>query len=423
MGTAFAHSPNSHRAHSPIQATVSARKEVFPAMPSQHPVGSTYKPTRFMRHSLTGRNQEELEIPEKTNSLLAWEGKTWRNGYRVSDFVQAKAKEKAEDGRDRWIRPTGFSLNKRRYGDYPDAEPTAHQHGWFAYLNMGVPLIEERSDIVQPPPDVISEQIYVNRTDPVAVQWTNTVEFSISNTISWSLAGQVQLTFGAKTTASLQEQLQKSLQHSVQQKSSHTDIAHNHKDNVGSQTQDQTEKSTTDAATTTATGTATGTGELSAQLMLGITASVSGSLTTAWKQSSTLSGTIESRAVVRATQRRQVKRFDYQIPVVFGGYVALHYPEPVEFDSVRPVAGMDRAERKRVQTGDPSGRTTPAKHVRTVVHPIDILGLVEDGENFAQKGTAEVVSTLAGEHEVFELEQLQHGNRHHNNQEAPFYRT
>lgn len=391
-------------------------------MASQNPVGKTYKPSRFMRHPLTGRNQEELEIPAKADALLTWEGKTWRGGYKVPDYVKAKAQKRTDDGKERWINPTGFSINKRRYGAFPQEENTAHQRGWYAYMNIGVPLIEERSDIVQPPPDVISEQTYVSRTDPQDVRWTNTVEFSISNTISWSLEGQVQLTFGARTTAELQQQLQQSLQHSDAHKTSHTDINHNHKDNVGTETQDQNEQTTTDTTTTTATSTATGTGELFAQLMLGITASVSGSLTTSWTQTSSLSGTIDTRAVVRATQRRQVKRFEYEIPIVFGGYVALYYPEPVEFNSVPAATGMDLAERTRVQTRDPRMKTTPPQYTQTIVHPIDILGLTEDGENYTQKGAAEVVSVLAGEHEVFELENLQYGNRHSENVEAPFYK-
>ena len=180
-------------------------------MPSQNPVGKTYKPTRFMRHPLTGRNQEELGIPAKADALLAWEGKAWRGGYKVLAYVKAKAQKKIADGKDRWITPTGFSLNKRRYGAFPQDEKTAHERGWYVFMNMGIPLIEERGDIVQPPPDVISEQTYVNRTDPVPVQWTNTVEFSISNTISWSLEGQVQLTFGARSAAELQAQRNRSV--------------------------------------------------------------------------------------------------------------------------------------------------------------------------------------------------------------------
>ncbi|MFI5782961.1 hypothetical protein [Nocardia sp. NPDC051570] len=388
-------------------------------MPSENSVGKTYKPAKFMRRPLTGRNQEELGIPAKADSLLAWEDKTWRSGYKVLDYVKAKAQKKTKDGQDRWITPTGFSLNKQRYGAFPQEEKTAHQRGWYAYMNVGIPLIEERGDIVQPPPDVISQQAYVNRTDPaVPVQWTNTVEFSISNTISWSLEGQVQLTFGAKGAAELQAQLQQSLA----LKTSRTDINHNHKDDIGTETQNQTEQTKTD----TATGTATGTGELSAQLMLGITASVSGSLTTEWKQTSSLSGTmpVQSRAVVRATQRRQVKRFDYEIPVVFGGYVALYYPEPVDFTSLVAPANMDLTERTRVQNQNPKANAAqPPQYTQVIVHPIDILGLIRDGENFTQKGVAEVVSTLTGEHDVFEVEQLQAGSRYKDGVEAPFYKS
>lgn len=384
-------------------------------MAMQNPVGKTYKPARFMRHPLTGRNQEELGIPARERSLLEWEGKMWKGVHQVGYYVQAKAERKADNGQERWISPTGFSLNKRRYGDFPDEEETAHQRGWYAYLNMGVPVIEERSDIEQPPPDVISQQTYVNRTDPQDVRWTNTVEFSISNTISWSLEGQAQLTFGARSTAELQQLLQKSLAKRVHQRNTN----HNSQNRLGVDSETLTEAT----STTTATGHAKGVGELWASLMLGITASVSGSLTTSWKQTSSLSGTIDTRAVVRATQRRQVKRFDYEFPIVFGGYVALYYPEPVESISVRSLPGIDPLDRVRAQTLDPTQKTEQAKYTRVVVQPIDILGLVEDGENFTQKGTAEVVSTLAGEHEVFELEQLQHGNRHFDGREEPFYRS
>lgn len=304
-------------------------------------------------------------------------------------------------------------LNKVRYGAYPEKEDTAHQRGWYAYMNVGVPLIEERRDILQPPPDVICEQTYVNRTDPEPVRWTNTVEFSISNTISWSLEGEIQLTFGARSTA----QLQNSIQHSLAQKRSSTDIDHNHKENVGSEKQEQTEQTTTDTTTTTASGT----GELFAQLMLGVTASVSGSLTTSWKLTSSLSGTIDTRAFVRATQRRQVRRFDYEIPIVFGGYVALYYPEPVAFASITPADGMGLWDRTRVQTRDPNATKSP-EYTDIIVHPIDILGLIKNGEKFTQVGMAEVVSVLAGEHEVFELEHLQHGSRYLDGVDAPLFK-
>src|SRR5699024_1362543 len=176
---------------------------------------------------------------------------------------------------------------------------------------------------------VISKQTFTNRTDPTPTTWAHTVEFSISNTINWSLEGQVQLTFGAKSSASLQQQLQKSMEASNYQKTT----LKNSKDNQGVDMESQSQST----STATATGTATGTGEVSAQLMLGIAGSVSGSLSTSYKTSSTLSGEVGSRVDVLATQRRQVRRFDYEYPVSFGGWVALYYPEPVEVKEVRPV--------------------------------------------------------------------------------------
>ncbi|MGW7005385.1 hypothetical protein ACWGCW_21920 [Streptomyces sp. NPDC054933] len=201
-------------------------------------------------------------------------------------------------------------MNKVRYGGFPQEEDTAYERGWRAYMNVGVPVIEERSDIEQPPPDLISKQTYINGTDPIKITVTDMVEFSISNTISWSLQGEVQLTFGAKSTASLQQQLQKSMALMQYQKVTLL----NSKDNQGVNTESQTEAT----STTTAMSSATGTGELWSELMFGITASVSGSLTTEWKHQSSVSFEISSRADVMATTRRQVRAFDYQIPITFG---------------------------------------------------------------------------------------------------------
>lgn len=426
-------------------------------MPKQHEVGPTFMPSRFVRHPLTKRNQEELEIADKVNDILAWDKRKWRGGHPVETYVKAPVQEKNADGTDRFITPTGFSINKRWYFpkevDPRPSEQSAHERGWYAYMNMGVPLIDERHDIVQPPPDVISEHSYIDRSDPVLKQVVDTIEFSISNTVSWSLAGQVQLTFGAKGTASLQAQLQQSLansmanslatsqQQSQAAKSSTTHINHNHKDNIGTQDQQLNEQTTTNTATatstttgtttatTTATGTATGTGELSAQLMLGITASASGSLTTSWKASHQVVITPNGcRVVVRATQRRQVRRFDYQIPVVFNGYVALYYPEPVDFTRIPDVGAygalvaMNGAIRTQMQNRDLHAQYVTPSYAQVVAFPIDVLGLVTDGEQFAQKGVAEVVSVLAGEHEVFEVEgPLTLANRQSAGAPAPFY--
>ena len=349
-------------------------------------VSTAHLGERFMRHPLTGRNLEELEIEHKAAALLE----------RNKEKLKRKAEHKSADGTDRYIFPTGFSLNKGRFEGFPHGEDTAHKRGWRAYMTVGVPLVEERGDIAQPPPDVISKQTYVNRTDPVAKNWSHTVEFSISNTISWSLQGQVQLTFGAKATASLQQQLQKSMAMNQSEKIT----LKNSKDNQGVDAESQSQMT----STTTATGTATGTGELSAQLMLGITASVSGSLTTSFKTSSMLSGDVASRVDVLATQRRQVRRFDYEFPVTFGGWVALYYPEAVEVKETRPDGPQAKEPKHSKVIAWKLGETGTAA---------ETFDLTNEGKPFTQKGEAEVVSTLAGVHEVFELENLEFEKKYH----------
>ncbi|MEU3230197.1 YncE family protein [Nocardiopsis alba] len=354
--------------------------------PTKNHVSTTHLGERFIRHPLTGRNLKELDIAAKAPVILE----------RDKEKLKRKAEKKTSDGKDRYVYPTGFSLNKGRFGDFPTREETAHQRGWRAYMTVGVPLVEERGDITQPPPDVVSKQTYINRTDPTPTTWSHTVEFSISNTISWSLQGQVQLTFGAKTTASLQQQLQKSMAMTNSQKTT----LKNSKDNQGVDMESQSQST----STTTATSTATGTGELSAQLMLGITGSVSGSLTTGFKTSSTLNGEVGSRVDVLATQRRQVRRFDYEFPISFGGWVALHYPEPVEVKEVEPNGPQAKEPKYSRVLAWKLGETGP---------DTESFDLTDDGKPFMQKGEAEVVSTLAGEHEVFELENLVFEEKHH----------
>ncbi|MEV2275051.1 YncE family protein [Nocardiopsis sp. NPDC049922] len=354
--------------------------------PTKNNVSTAHLGERFVRHPLTGRNLKELKIADRASAILA----------RDKDKLRRKAERKEADGSDRYVSPTGFSLNKGRFVDFPDGEDTAHQRGWRAYMTVGVPLVEERGDIAQPPPDVISKQTYVNRTDPVPTDWSHTVEFSISNTISWSLQGQVQLTFGAKATASLQQQLQKSVAMNHSQKTT----LKNSRDNEGVDSESQSQTT----STTTATGTATGTGELSAQLMLGITASVSGSLTTSFKTSSTLSGKVASRVDVLATQRRQVRRFDYEFPVSFGGWVALYYPEPVEVKETPP---------NGPQAKEPKFSKVIAWRLGETGTPTEAFDLSDDGRPFMQKGEAELLSTLAGVHEVFELETLNFDKKYH----------
>ncbi|MFF4188960.1 gluconolaconase [Streptomyces sp. NPDC001691] len=396
---------------------------------SENAVGKTYKPTRFMRHPLTRKNQRELKLLTSEPPPILGRWKSWEDMSRAEkkppewstvsgkwDKVKGKVQKASADEPDRWIAPIGFSINKVTYGTFPEGD-SAHGRGWGTYMNMGVPLIEERSDIQQPPPDVIYENTFVNRTDPRPVTWTAGFEYSVSNTVSWSLQGQVQLTFGAKATGSLQQQLQQSMALNQSQKTT----LKNSKDNQGVDSESQSQG----MSTTTATGTATGTAELSVQLMLGISASVSGSFTTQFKGSFSLSGTVDTRAVVRATQRRKVSRFDYELPITFGGVVALYYAEPVEFSGIQSIEGAEDDEtRKRAQTQDQRGVAEPEKYYHVVARAVDVLELIEDGRDYlSQKGEAEIVSVLAGEAEVFELEKLTLSDGFVEGQEAPFYKS
>lgn len=388
---------------------------------SQNPVGKTYKSTRFLRHPLTRKNQQELKTREAAVALLnkwrewaEWEAtdpaerssdappSTWRT-------ARAKALQKTEDNKDRWLAPVGFSINKVSYGTYPS--PTAHDLDWRTYMNIGMPLIEERSDIQQPPPDVIYQNTFVNRTDPRPVTWTATVEFSVSTQISWQLQGEVQLRFGAKATSSLQKQMQKSM---AIQKYLKTTLL-NSKDNMGVNVESQAQA----ASTTTATGTATGTGELSTELMLGITGSIGGLVTFQSRNSLQLSGQVDTRAVVRATQRRKVVKYDYELPITFGGYIALYYDEPVELASNETA---DKERRRKVQTRDGSGQTEPDKYTQVLAQDIDVLNLTNGKKYFSQKGEAEIVSTLAGDIEVFELEALTLNDGTNDGSEAYLYK-
>ncbi|MBT2407531.1 MULTISPECIES: gluconolaconase [unclassified Streptomyces] len=340
---------------------------------ARNDVGTAYINDVFMRHPLTTRNQEELGIAARAAGIL--ERNLNRGVFRRN-----------RQGGGEQVNPIGFSLNMVSYPGFPDDEQTAHARGWRAWMNVGVPVIEERSDIQQPPPDMISKQTYINGTDPIKITVTDTVEFSISNTISWSLQGEVKLTFGAKSTAALQQQLQKSMDMKQYQKTTLL----NSKDNQGVNTESQTEAT----SNTTATSSVTGTGELWGELALGITGSVSGSLTTEWKHVSSVSLEVSSRVDVLATTRRQIRQFDYEFPVTFGGWVALYYPDPVE---VKETAK---------QGAEPRYSKVIAWKLGEAALDSSHFDVADEGKRFMQKGTAETVAVRAGEHRVFQPEVL-----------------
>ncbi|MFD4373354.1 hypothetical protein [Streptomyces sp. NPDC058486] len=383
-----------------------------------------YNLERAKRRPLTKKNLRELDIEQSWKSVLDHPNLVWVDERGVAH------------------RPVGFSVNKSSFGTF-DAEP-AHKLGWLAYMNLGEPLIEERGDVIQPPPDMFSSRSYVNRSSSETMEFTDSVQFTVSNAITWSLQGEAQLSFGGNVGAELQLQLQNELQlalgtelgaqlgaqvgaqvggqlgiqvqNDLENKNTVTVTNENSKDDVGVDVANATETGVknsmansasgnasgtagasagTSIATTvtgstafTVQGTATGNAELNAQLVQGVTASVGGTLTTGWTSESQISGKVppESRVATMATQRRTRKQFSYEIPVTFSGLFAVQYAVPVAVLS-------------------PPQATTHPGLSRLVARPIGDIDLA-GGNGFRMRGWAEVVSALEVDHTMFDGESL-----------------
>ncbi|MGW2963881.1 hypothetical protein ACWDGI_36220 [Streptomyces sp. NPDC001220] len=351
---------------------------------------NAYNLERAKRQPLTKKNLRELGIEQIWKSILDHPKLVYVDDYGVRH------------------RPVGFSVNKSSFGAFPGS---AFQLGWLAYMNLGEPLIEERRDITQPPPDTFSSRAYVNRSRTTKMTFTDSIQFTVSNEVTWSLQGEAQLTFGGSVSAELQlqlqnqlqlglqSQLQTQLQNDMENKNTNTVTNENSKDDIGVDNANATEtavknsvansaaNSVASSVAFTTQGTATGSAELNAQLMLGITASVGGSLETSWSSNSQISGEVEpnSRVETIATQRRTRKQYVYEIPVTFSGLLAVRYDVPV-------------AVLSPPQPGDHPGLD------QLVARDIGDLDLA--GGGFRMKGLAEVVSALEVHHTMFDGESL-----------------
>ncbi|MEU8925828.1 hypothetical protein AB0D10_33675 [Kitasatospora sp. NPDC048545] len=356
---------------------------------------NAYNLERAKRQPLTKKNLRELNIEQTWQSILDHPNLVYVDDYGVRH------------------KPVGFSVNKSSFGAFPGS---AFQLGWLAYMNLGEPLIEERRNIDQPPPDTFSSRAYVNRSQTSPMTFTDSVDFTVSNGVTWSLQGNAQLTFGGSVSAQLQlqlqnqlkmdlqTQLQTQLQNEMSNKNANTVTNKNSKDNIGVDNANATETATRNAATNSAAnsvtnsvafttqGSATGTATLNAQLALGITASVGGSLTTSWASKSQISGQVppDSRVETIVTQRRTRKQYTYEIPVTFSGLIAVKYDVPV-------------AVLSPPQPGNYPGLD---QLVARDIGDIDLAG-----GGFRMKGLAEVVSALEVHHTMFDGESLTDSQR------------
>ncbi|KOG76090.1 hypothetical protein [Streptomyces varsoviensis] len=350
---------------------------------------NAYSLEQAKRQPLTKKNLRELNIEQNWQAILDHPNLVYVDDYGVQH------------------KPVGFSVNKSSFGTFSG---TASQRGWFAYMNLGEPLIEVRGNIGQPPPDTFSSRTYVNRSQ-TEMNFTDSVDFTVSNGVTWSLHGDAKLTFGGSVGASLQLQLQNQLRMDLQsqlQSQSQNETANrntdtttkkNSKDSQGTDTAHATETSTRNSASNsssntvtnsvgfTTTGSATGNASLNAQLALGIAATVGGSLTTSWASKSQISGKVppNSRVETLVTQRRTRKQYVYEIPVTFSGLIAVQYdvpapelspPQPGNYPGIQPLVARD--------IGD--------------------IELAPGG--FRMQGLAEVVSALEVHHTMLDGESL-----------------
>jgi hypothetical protein len=356
---------------------------------------NAYNLERAKRQPLTKKNLRELNIEQTWQSILKHPSLVYVDDYGVRH------------------KPIGFSVNKSSFGTFPGS---AFQLGWLAYMNLGEPLIEERRDISQPPPDTFSSRTYVNRSLTSEMTFTDSVDFTVSNGATWSLTGDSKLTFGGSVSAqlqlqlqnqlglNLQTQLQTQLKNEMANKNANTITNKNSKDSVGVDNANAVDIGVTNGVTNSASasltgsvafttsGSASGTAALNASLTQGITASVGGSLTTSWASKSQISGKVapDSRVETLVTQRRALKQYTYEIPVTFSGLLAVKYDVPV-------------AVLSPPQQGDYPGLE------QVVARDIGDIDLA--GGSFRMKGLAEVVSALEVHHTMFDGESLTDNQR------------
>ncbi|MGW7712196.1 hypothetical protein [Streptomyces sp. wa1063] len=355
---------------------------------------NAYNLERAKRRPLTKKNLRELNIEQTWQSILDHPNLVYVDDYGVQH------------------KPVGFSVNKSSFGSFTGS---AYGLGWLAYMNLGEPLIEERRNITQPPPDTFSSRTYVNRSGS-DMTFTDSIDFTVSNGATWSLSGDTNLTFGGNVSAQLQLELQSKLGLNLQgqlgtqlanqmaNRNANTVSNKNSKDSVGVDNDNTVETAVSNGMTNSAsatmtgsvdfttTGSASGTAGLNAALAAGIAASVGGSLTTGWTSQSQISGTVPpgSRVETIVTQRRALKQYTYEIPVTFSGLLAVNYAVPVTV----------------LTPPQPDNYPPLAKLVARDIADLDLAG-----GGFRMKGLAEVVSALEVHHTMFDGESLTDSER------------
>lgn len=270
--------------------------------------------------------------------------------------------------------PIGLGINHSIIGEPQTGD--AFSRGWVAYMNIGVPLVNESANIAPPIADTISYNSYVNLSSGV-VSFTDISEFNLENEINWNLSGEGRLTFEASATASAQAI--DSLTESV------TDTTKASPNNTG----EDVASGKQDAASLSFQAES----NFVSSLQLALMGATGGALRTSARRSSTLSGEIpaNSRIKVLTSQKRVKRFFNYSLPVTFSGTVALLFAEPVDImiDEPNPYpTDIDRTKRYQKLV------------------PYDFSKLKWKSKDFTLTGYAETFSSLEVEHTVYEREAL-----------------
>jgi len=315
--------------------------------------GSLNKTTRQV---ITPTNVKELEITEDILNKSEFT-RTNRSGQKVM--------------------PIGISFNETIIGN--KEMPSANTLGWIAYLDLGVPLIEEFANITPIPPDTLGQKLHANYS-PRAVEVTETINFTIENTITWNLTGESRLTFQGRVLAYAEGTAEEKEAYSVADKNS--------PNNTGVDITDTIEGTLTEKIHTE--------GEFYTQLQLAITGAIGGSLKISAQQTSSYKTTImpATRSTVLTTQRRLKRQMKYTIPVTLFGIAALLYPEEVKVlqDPGYPNPYPENGSK--------------AEFSKVIPFNLQKLKWGRDSKQFCLQGFAESISSSDVQHIFFNHEML-----------------
>lgn len=251
--------------------------------------------------------------------------------------------------------PVGISINSQGYGE--EILPNATERKWYSYLNAGVPLVEEETNISQPSPLILNSSVF-NNLSTASNTFNVSLNYDVSTTTKFNVTASTGITFGDKVIVTEQEENSTT----TTTKSPVVDVA------VGK------------------TSTVLGSNETHVDVTFGATAGFEKAKTINIGTQSSYAGTVPgmSRVKVLAIQRKKVKKYKYTIPVTFGGFIGVKYPVPASRYVPPQAAGPDQ---------------------EIVARPISLLDILTRN-NYRQVGYIETVEEIECEFYQFAPEPI-----------------